>query len=473
MSKHHFLAFDIGATSGRAVVGTLEEKHFQMEEIHRFANPLIEWNGKYYWDVYQLYQSLIESLSVCADRGLSIQSVGIDTWGVDFGCVAADGTLLGLPRAYRDPYTEGVPEAFFREVMPREEVYRRTGIQILPFNSLYQFYQARREHFAPLEQASRILFVPDLLSYMLTGRMVCERTIASTSQLLDPHTGRFDAKLLSAVGLTASQVGEPVEPGVCVGTLSPVLARRTGIGEVPVVAVAGHDTASAIVAVPAETPHFAYMNSGTWSLMGIESEAPIVTEESSRCNFTNEGGIEGTTRFLKNITGMWILERCRAEWKRQGHDYSYAALEQMAQESRCAARIQPDDPLFANPERMTEAILRYCAQHGQPRPVSPADFVRCIFYSLADRYGEVLRMLSSMSSFPIRQLHVIGGGSQNRLLNQLTANAIGLPVVAGPSEATAIGNCLVQAKSAGLVADRWEMRRLVRESFPLTTYLPE
>ena len=473
MSEHCFLAFDIGATSGRAVVGTLDGVRFEMEEIHRFANPLIEWNGRFYWDVYQLYQSLVDSLTRCADRGLPIESIGIDTWGVDFGCLAPDGTLLGLPRAYRDPYTDGAPEQFFREQLSREEVYQRTGIQVLPFNSLYQFYRARQEHFAPLALADRILFVPDLLAYMLTGQSVCERTIASTSQLLDPRTGRFDPALLQAVGLQSSQLGTLVEPGTVIGRLSAALGRQTGVGEVPVVAVAGHDTASAIVAVPADTPRFAYMNSGTWSLMGIESETPIITEDSFRFNFTNEGGIEGTIRFLKNITGMWILERCRAEWKRQGHAYSYAELEQMAQASSFASRIQPDDASFANPERMTQAIVDSCRAQGVAVPESDADFVHCIFYSLADRYREVLQMLDQMADFPIQQLHVIGGGSQNRLLNQLTANAIGRPVVAGPSEATAIGNCMVQAKAAGCVKDRWEIRRIVRDSFSLETYQPE
>jgi rhamnulokinase len=473
MKKHTFLAFDIGATSGRAVVGTLAGEGFEMRELHRFPNGILEVHGKYYWNIFELYHHLVESMIICAREGIEVDSIGIDTWGVDFGYIASDGTILGLPRAYRDPYTNGVPEEYFKKV-PREEVYRRTGIQIMNFNSLFQLYRAAREQFAPLMSAEEILFIPDLLSYMLTGNRVCEYTDASTSQLLNPVTKQFEAGLLEQAGVSPSILRPPVMPGTMVGYITDALAATTGLGRVPVVAVAGHDTASAVAAVPATDPNFAYLSSGTWSLMGIEIEEPIITNESYHHNFTNEGGIEGTTRFLKNITGMWLLERCRGEWEREGKAYGYPQIVEMAGTgSDFGSIIDPDDEVFANPADMRRAIHDFCVQSGQSAPQSDADYIYCIFNSLASRYKEVLSLLSAMAPFPIEKLHVIGGGSQNRLLNQFTANAIGIPVVAGPSEATAIGNCMVQAKAAGLVADRWQMREIIARSFPLETYYPE
>lgn len=473
MKKHTFLAFDIGATSGRAVLSTLMNGKFEMREIHRFPNNLLELHGKYYWDVYHLYNELKKSLSICGSQQTELDSIGIDTWGVDFGCLAEDGSLLGLPRAYRDPYTEGAPEEFFK-LIPREEVYRLTGIQIMNFNSLFQLFRGQQEDFAPLVHAEEILFMPDLLSYLLTGKRVCEYTDASTSQLLNPVTKQFEASLLTAAGVSPSIVRPVVMPGTVVGELTDAIVRETGIGKVPVIAVAGHDTASAVAAVPALDQQFAYLSSGTWSLMGIETEQPIITTESYENNFTNEGGIEGTTRFLKNITGMWLLEQCRKEWERAGRTYSYPEIVQMAEQAvpfRCF--VNPDDPCFANPASMSEAIANYCKETGQTVPVTDAEFIRCIFESLALRYNEVIQMLIKMAPFPITRLHVIGGGSKNRMLNQFTANAIGMPVIAGPSEATAIGNSMIQARSAGIVSNRWEMRELIAASIQTETFEPQ
>lgn len=473
MKKHNFLAFDIGATSGRAVLGTLSGVKFDMQEISRFPNTLLELHGKYYWNIYNLYSELKNSLAACARQGLKIDSIGIDTWGVDFGYIAKDGSLLGLPRAYRDPYTEGAPEEYFRHI-PREEVYRLTGIQIMNFNSLFQLFRARKESFSPLEGAEEILFIPDLLSYLLTGKRVCEYTDASTSQLLNPVTKQFEPSLLEAAGVKPSLMRPLVMPGTIIGELTDALAEETGIGKVPVIAVAGHDTASAVAAVPAADTHYAYLSSGTWSLMGIEVESPIITKASYENNFTNEGGIEGTTRFLKNITGMWLIEQCRKEWEKAGRSYTYPEIVGMAEEAvSFRSIVNPDDPRFANPVSMSKAIATYCEESGQSQPTTDAEYVRCIFQSLANRYKEVLSMLSDMAPFPIERLHVIGGGSKNSLLNQFTANAIGLPVIAGPSEATAIGNCMIQAKAAGIVANRWEMRRLIATAFPLETFIPQ
>ena len=428
-----------------------------MEEVYRFPSGIIELGGKYYWDILAIYEHLRTCLRQLKRDGVQIDSIGIDTWGVDFGFVADDGSLLGAPRAYRDPYTEGVPEEVYKTV-PREDLYAATGIQIMNFNSIFQLWAQTREDFAPLRCAKDILFVPDLLSYMLTGRKVCEYTIASTSGMMDQGSRQFNKELLRKLGIRTDVLLPVVQPGV-----------KTGEFEgIPVIAVAGHDTASAIAAVPAADERFAYLSSGTWSLMGIEVPEPIINAESARLNFTNEGGIEGTTRFLKNITGMWLLEQCRKVWKAEGKDYSYTRLMEMARsEAAFPGRINPDDPRFANPGNMVEEILR-AAQDD----MSDAQIVSCIYHSLAERYKEVLDMLQGFAPFKIEKLHIIGGGSANELLNQWTADAIGRPVVAGPAEATAIGNVMIQAKAAGLVRDRWEMRRMIAETFKVKTYNP-
>ena len=453
MTKN-FLAFDCGATSGRAILGTFRDGCFEMKEVYRFPSGIIELGGKYYWDILAIYDHFRKCLDQLQRDGVRIDSIGIDTWGVDFGFVADDGTLLGYPRAYRDPYTDGVPEMVYKTV-PRDDLYAATGIQIMNFNSIFQLYAQTKENFAPLRHASRMLFVPDLLAYMLTGRQVCEYTIASTSGMMDQGSRQFNKELLARLGIRTDILLPIVQPG-----------QKTGEFQgIPVIAVAGHDTASAIAAVPAADERFAYLSSGTWSLMGIEVPSPIINKESARLNFTNEGGIEGTTRFLKNITGMWLLEQCRKVWSAEGKDYSYSELMEMARsEAACPARINPDDPRFANPVNMVEEF---------PKNLTDAQIVSCIYHSLADRYKEVLDMLQGFAPFKIEKLHIIGGGSANELLNQWTADAIGIPVVAGPTEATAIGNLMIQARAAGLVRDRWEMRRMIADAFKVKTYNPK
>ena len=470
--KHNFLAFDCGATSGRAVLATFHEGSFEMKEVYRFPSGIIELGGKYYWDIVAIYEHFCKCLSELGRQGVEIESIGIDTWGVDFGFVAKDGSLLGNPRAYRDPYTEGVPEEVFR-IIPREELYAATGIQILNFNSIFQLYAQTRENFAPLQYADSILFIPDLLSYMLTGNKVCEYTDASTSGMMNQTTRQFEKSLLERLGVRTDVLLPIVQPGTVVGTLRKSIAERCGLPEIPVIAVAGHDTASAIAAVPAEDEKFAYLSSGTWSLMGIETPAPIINEESTRLNFTNEGGIDGTTRFLKNITGMWILEQCRKVWEPDGKKYSYAEIEAMARsEKDFPSLINPDDPRFAAPANMVEAIDSYLQETGQRVPENMAQYISCIYHSLANRYKEVVDMLQQFAPFRIEKLHVIGGGSANDTMSQWTADALGIPVVAGPTEATAIGNVMLQARTAGLVKDRWEMRRLIGKAFAVKTFYP-
>ena len=474
MDKHYrFLAFDCGATSGRAILGTFADGGFRMEEVYRFPNQTLEIGGKYYWNVYSIYEHFIKCLTELGKRHIPLDSIGIDTWGVDFGCIGHDGTLLGLPRAYRDPYTDGIPKKFFQKV-PREQLYALTGIQIMNFNSIFQMFAQAEEGCVAYRHAKKILFMPDLLSYLLTRGKVCEYTIASTSGLMNPKTQRFESSLMDAVSIKDDQIPDRVQPGEVVGKLRYNIAKETGLGEVPVVAVAGHDTASAIVAVPAENEHFAYLSSGTWSLMGIETKQPIINGDSTRLNFTNEGGIEGTTRFLKNITGMWLVEQCRKKWQAQGKDYTYAEMTAMAQSAKdYKGRINPDNPRFANPNDMEAEIKNALADKGYAAPANDAEILSCIYHSLAERYKEVLNMLQEVAPFKIEKLHVIGGGSANELLNQWTADAISMPVVAGPTEATAIGNLMVQAKAAGLVKDRWEMRRMIAQTIQVKTYYPD
>lgn len=454
--QHSFLAFDCGATSGRAVLATFSGGAFDMKEVYRFPSGIIELGGKYYWDIVAIYDHFRKCLAQLGQEGVRIDSIGIDTWGVDFGFVAEDGSLLSNPRAYRDPYTEGIPEKVFQTV-PREELYGATGIQIMNFNSIFQLYAQTQEGFAPLKYAQHILFMPDLLSYMLTGKKVCEYTIASTSGMMDQSGRQFNKELLEKLGIRTDVLLPIVQPGVKIGEFDGI----------PVIAVAGHDTASAIAAVPSEDEKFAYLSSGTWSLMGIEVHAPIINEASALENFTNEGGIEGTTRFLKNITGMWLLEQCRKIWKASGKDYSYSRLVEMAvSEKDFSGRLDPDDPRFANPENMVEAITSVIG------PASDGQIVSCIYHSLADKYAQVLESLQGFAPYKIDKLHIIGGGSANDLMSQWTADAIGLPVVAGPTEATAIGNVMIQAKAAGLVKDRWDMRKMIAKAFAVKTFYP-
>ena len=470
---YYFFAFDLGATSGRSILGTLQNGSIRLRELTRFPNKIIRVQDKYYWDIFALFEALKEGLATAASQNIALDAIGIDTWGVDFVYLGDDGSLLSLPRSYRDPYTVGAPEEYFK-MIPKKEVYDLTGIQIMNFNSLYQLYAAKCENFSPLKAAKDILFMPDALSYLLTGEKVCEYTIASTSQLLNPATKRFESGLFEAIGLSSSIVRPVCMPGTIIGNLTKSVAKECGLPEIPVIAVAGHDTASAVAAVPAENKNFAYLSSGTWSLMGIEVQEPIITDETYQLNFTNEGGVEGTTRFLKNITGMWLLEQCRKEWEAAGHKYTYSEMEELSGSAAgFPSVIDPDHPSFANPESMTSAIVDYCRQHHQKIPGNHAEFTHCIFNSLALKYKDVLSCLQKIAPFKIEKLHVIGGGSQNRLLNRMTADAIGIPVVAGPSEATALGNLMMQAKGLGIVQSLQEIREMIRNSVSPDIFYPQ
>lgn len=473
MSLQHFIAFDLGATSGRTVLGTLSDGELRIRELTRFPNRILPLGGHFYWNIFSLYEQLCEGLRAAAREGIEITSVGIDTWGVDFAFVGSDGSLLGMPYAYRDPHTEGAPAEYFAKVLSRREVYARTGIQIMPFNSLYQLYALHKKGASQLAAAAKLLFMPDALSYLLTGSMVTEYTIASTSQLLNPRTRRIESELLKKMDIDPSLFCDVVMPGHRIGLLDERLAADVGLKRIPVVAVAGHDTASAVAAVPARNERFAYLSSGTWSLMGIEVREPVIDDRTSACNITNEGGVEGTTRLLKNITGMWLLEECLKVWAREGREYAYSELVEMAHSAPpFRILIDPDDESFARPGCMPAAIAAFCTRTGQTPPRTHGETVRAIFESLALKYRMVLDGFRALAPFPIEKLHVIGGGSKNALLNQFTADSTGIPVVAGPAEATAIGNVMMQAYAAGRVSSLAEMRRMIARCVPTETFLP-
>ncbi len=471
--SYNYFAVDLGATSGRTILCTIDNGKMEMREVTRFPNHIIEMTGHCYWDIYALYNEIIRGLKTVAKEGVAVNSIGIDTWGVDFVMFGKDGGVIRNPYCYRDSHTVGVPEKFFN-VVPSEEVYAMTGIQVLNFNSLFQLYALRLSGCSALDAADKILFIPDALSYLLTGKMVMEYTIASTSHMLNPVTKDLEPKLLEAIGLRRDQFARLVFPGEVVGALSEEVQRLTGLGAVPVIAVAGHDTGSAVAAVPATSKHFAYLSSGTWSLMGIEVVDPIINEKSRSYNFTNEGGINGTTRFIKNICGMWLLERCRGEWKENGEDVAYGDLiDQAIAVEPFRSIIFPDAECFANPNSMVSAIKTYCQATNQPVPESNGEITRCIFDSLALRYREVFGLLNDFAPFEIDVLHVIGGGSRNNLLNQFTCNAVGVPVIAGPSECTAIGNVMIQAQADGLVDGIEAMRKLIGDSVETARFEPQ
>ena len=465
-----YFAIDLGATSGRTILASYDGQKIAMKELTRFKNPMIPIGGHLYWDLPGLYNEVLIGLKKAAEEGVLIESIGIDTWGCDFAFFGTDGQLLGLPHCYRDQHTDGAQEKFF-EKMPASEVYERTGIQFMNFNSLFQLDTLKRNASSALQAADKILFIPDALIYMLTGKAICEYTVASTSQMLNPVTGDLDPEILKTLGIPRERFGVMTQPGTVVGTLTAQVQEATGLGAVPVVAVAGHDTASAVAAVPAEDKEYAYLSCGTWSLMGIESEDPIITKDSFRENFTNEGGVEGTTRFLKNICGLWLFEQSRKEFKDVPE--SVGELVALCEESTYAGLINPDAPCFAAPASMTAAIREYCLSTGQAVPETPADYCRCIFRSLANRYREIVDILQGMCDFPIRKLHVIGGGSQNKYLMQYAADALSMPVVCGPVEGTALGNVLMQMKASGVVETLGQMRKISAASVELVTYTPE
>ena len=470
MHSTYYLSIDLGATSGRTIIAKYDGERVEMSELTRFETTQIHRDGHVFWDLPHLHEEILLALQKVKTEGITLTSIGVDTWGCDVAFFGKDGELIGLPYCYRDPHTDGAMERYFAECMPSQELYERTGIQFMPFNTLFQLDTIRRENKDAFAKADKVLFMPDAIVYMLTGEAVMEQTVASTSQMLNPQTGDLDTKILASIGMKRERFGRLVKPGERVGVLSPKVQEMTGLGPVPIVAVGSHDTASAVAAIPAEDGNYAYLSCGTWSLLGIESPTPIINESSFHHNFTNEGGLDGTIRFLKNITGLWLMEQCRKEWTEGQVPTDVNELNALCLNSSLQSLINPDDPRFAHPDSMTAAIRDYLAETGQELPQKPADYVRVIFRSLAHRYAEVVELLRAISPIDIQRLHVIGGGSKNNFLMQFAADALQIPVIAGPKEGTALGNALVQIRAAGLVGSLSQMRGIVRKSIELKEY---
>jgi rhamnulokinase len=468
-----FLAFDLGAESGRGVLGLFDGQRLQLDVVHRFPNGPVRTLDTLHWDVLRLHGEMLAALRKCAAERGGLDALGVDTWGVDFALLGRGGTLLGNPRHYRDPHTEGVMEEAFARV-PRAGVFRQTGIQFMRFNTLFQLLALQRDRSPLLDAAETLLFMPDLFHYFLTGIKVNEFTDASTSQMLDPATRGWAYGLVKAFGLPTGILGTLVQPGTVLGPLRASVAAETGLTPVPVVAPATHDTAAAVAAVPARGESWAYISSGTWSLMGVETREPLLGEAALAANFTNEGGVGGTVRLLKNVMGLWLVQECRRAWERAGTAYSYDDLMRLAGEAQpFVSLVDPDDPSFLLPPDMPAALAAFCRRRGEPAPVDVGATVRCALESLALRYRWVLERLEELTGRRIDTLHVIGGGSQNTLLCQLTADACDRPVLAGPVEATAIGNVLVQAVGLGVLGSLADAREVVRRSFEVRAYSPQ
>jgi rhamnulokinase len=473
MINTQYLAFDIGAGSGRAILGTLDGCQVKLQEIHRFPNEMVLRDGHYYWDINKLFTELMTGLRICIKTHNVIPvSIGIDTWGVDFGLLDGSSQLIADPFAYRDSLTEEAMEQVFKVIRPKE-LYAKTGIQFMRFNTLFQLWAMKKQFPTRLLQADKMLFIPDLLGYLFTGIIYSEYTIASTSQMLNPKTRNWYPDLLMRLGLPIHILDDIVEPGTQIGTLKPGILSEMGVNSISLVAVGAHDTASAIAAIPAEGKNWAYISCGTWSLMGIETESPIVTEVSFKYLFTNEGGVGKKIRFLKNITGLWLLQECKKIWDKE-RELPYAEIiAQCKKVKPFQSIIDPDDPCFMNPENMLVAIRDYCLRTEQTAPETIPEFARCIFESLALKYRIVLDQLKEVSPFPIEKIHMIGGGSLNTLLCEFTADATGLPVIAGPAEATALGNILVQVACHQGLSGLDTLRAYSLNSVKTITYMPK
>ena len=467
-----YLAADFGGGSGRVIAGWLENGQLKMEEVHRFGNRQVRLGDNVYWDFPALFEDMKAGLKKAVSKGYKVASIGVDTWGVDFGLIDRDGQLIGNPVCYRDARTSGMVEEMFKTLDPTEH-YATTGIQVMEINTLSQLLSIKGT--VQLESARHLLFMPDLFSYFLTGKATNEYCIASTSELLDAKKRDWSWDTIKALGLPEHIFGEIVMPGTVRGKLREDIAQETGLGEIDVVAVGSHDTASAVAAVPAieDDGIMAFLSSGTWSLLGVELPEPILTEEARKAEFTNEGGVGGRIRFLQNITGLWILQRLMAEWKERGEEQTYAQLLPEAEKACIDSIIPVADAAFMNPTSMEKAICDYCKDSAQQIPATKAEFTRCLLQSLAQKYQDAINGVNDLLPEPIKRLHIIGGGSQNELLNQLTADALGLPVWAGPVEATAMGNILVQAMAAGEITNLDALRDIVRSSVTPKVFEPK
>lgn len=466
------LAFDFGASSGRAIIGCFDGDKITLEEVHRFSNDPVSVGGTVYWDVLRLFYEIKQGIIEAKIAG-GFDSIGIDTWGVDFGLIDSEGKLMENPVHYRDARTAGLVDEAFK-TMPKEKLYGITGIQFMELNTLFQLISLKKNRPWMLERADKMLFMPDLFGYMLTGKMCAEYSIASTSQLIDLDKRTWSKEILDAFGIKESVFAPLVQPGTVLGELSKEVCEECGVDPVPVISVCGHDTQSAITSVPCEDGDFAFLSSGTWSLFGTELDKPIVNETSMNINITNEGGFDGSTGFLKNIIGLWLIQESRRQWKREGKEYSYADLEKLAlaaEPFKCF--IDPDAPEFVPHGNIPERVREFCRKTGQYVPETVGEIMRCIYESLAMKYRLTFEKLRECTERDYPVIHVIGGGTKDGLLCQMTANSCDRTVKAGPIEATVMGNVAVQLMSNGSVENIGQARKIVADSSELKTFEPK
>jgi len=473
MATTTHLAIDLGAGSGRVMAGHFDGKKLRIEEINRFANDGVRLPTGWHWNFLQLFADIKRGLTEARKRhGTSLVSLAVDTWGVDYGLIDKHGRLLGAPWMYRDSRTDGMMDEAAK-ILPREDIYKRTGIQFMFFNTLFQLLAEVRKNPEAVAAADQLLFTPDLLTYWLSGERVVERTIASTSQLLKAGSAEWDSDLAEKMGIPSRLLHPVTDPGKAIGSLLPEVMEETGCGKLRVTTCGSHDTASAVAGIPAGTAQPLFLSSGTWSLIGRELNAPIVTDESYRVGFSNEQGLNGTTRFLKNVAGMWLLQECKRNWDAQGQALDYGLLVGEARTAKTSLLLNPDADEFSKPCDMPAAITAFAEKTGQTAATTPGEFARAILESLALRYRGITTQLRAWMPDLPDTLHIVGGGSQNALLNQMTADATGLRVVAGPVEATAAGNILAQLMATGEITSLEQGREIIRASFEPEIFEPK
>ncbi len=473
MSARNYLAVDLGAESGRAILGTLEDGLLKLSEMNRFSNTPVQLPGGLHWDALRLFSEIKQGIVLaCQAAENRLDGIGIDTWGVDFGLLDRSGALISNPMHYRDSRTDGMMEEVFK-IVPKDDVFAQTGIQFMQLNTLYQLYALVWGSAPSLKIAETFLTMPDLFNYWLTGRKVCEFSIATTTQCYDPRRGMWAAPLLQRLSIPTEIFPEIVQPGAVLGPLTGQLTKELCVPTAHVIAPACHDTGSAVAAVPSENENHAWISSGTWSIMGVTVDDPVINEQTLDFNLTNEGGVDGTYRLCRNIMGLWLVQECRRTWQQQGEDLSYAELTEMAAAApSLRSLIDPDDSSFLKPGGMPDRIQAFCRRTGQPVPESKGEIIRCALESVALRYRWVLERLETILDKRMEVIHIVGGGTKNRLLSQLAADATGRKVVTGPVEATAAGNLLVQALALGDIASLDELREVVRRSFDVETFQP-
>jgi rhamnulokinase len=469
----HYLAIDLGAGSGRAIIGILDKEIIKLKEIYRFENEMLPVQGHFHWDVYAIYKEILSALKICANKEkIQPQSMAVDTWGVDYGLFDSYGQLINIPYAYRDARTDSAIGEFTK-IMPKKQIYDKTGNMFMQLNTLFQLYAEKKNRPEVFDFAKDLLFMPDIINYMLTGIRKTEFTFATTSQLYNPINQNWDEDIFKNLGISVDIMQDIIEAGTKIGLLTDEIANTTGVDKIPVIAVASHDTGSAVTAIPALDDDWAFISSGTWSVMGFESPYPVINDKSYQFNFTNEGLPEHKTRLLKNIVGLWLLNESKKIWD-QEIEYSFPQLIEMASKVKSfRSLIDPDHPAFANPANMVQAIADFCRETSQPVPDSPGEFAQCIFQSLALKNRFVFDQINELAGKPKNKIYITGGGSKNELLNQYIANACGVPAITALPEGTATGNVMVQAMAGGQVSSVHQIRKIIGNSYTPKTYQPK